>query len=420
MKKYLVLLCTLAVLVTACKKENGNRLPTVNFSQTFLNIYKEASLDVKVRLDRPAGTALSIPIITSGDAVIDRDFSLSSHYAEFAADDTETIITVTDLGLTPGKNITLTLQSGPKWNIGAKSVTVISLDTQQRLIYSFEASEAVVLESYIANVTLTGVEDGNAFVAAEDLTIPLSVTGEGAAHIQAGEILVKAGESKGSATITLSDPNFSGSSAAILKVDGSAARYIPGDKPEILLLIRGLQTPEKLLGKWTFDHIYDQETIELFAMEDEVDVSDFLENTGFELTFSDDGNGGVTLSATRGSDFSAFFLENSPIVLATPKNYAAGGILVGKYSVQESNMYIDDECNAGAQVWTYYSIRANRKFSKTETEEGDCVIAFRLTADNDLEMQFREFDLSRFEGTLWGSSFDAEMFGFASLFKKVL
>ena len=280
MKKLFVLLCALTVLATACMKENGNGLPTVSFRQTFHNIYTDASLDIKVRLDRPAGAALSIPIITSGDAVIDRDFSLSSHYAEFAADETETIITVTDLGLTQGKNITLTLQNGPKWNIGAKNVTVISLDTQQRLIYSFSASEAVVPESYIATVTLTGVEDGNAFVASEDLTIPLAVTGEGASLIQAGDILVKAGESKGSATITLSDPNFSGSSAAILKVDGSAARYIPGDKPEILLFIRGVQTTGKLLGKWAFDHIYDQETIELFAMEDEVDVSDFLENTG--------------------------------------------------------------------------------------------------------------------------------------------
>ena len=83
-------------------------------------------------------------------------------------------------------------------------------------------------------------------------------------------------------------------------------------------------------------------------------------------------------------------------------------------------MFEAEETGAKSQVWTYYKIDANRAFSKTQKAVSNSVIAFRLTEQGGLDMQFRDYDTPPFGTVYWWDpqSFDADMFGFASLFKK--
>ncbi len=416
MKRFLFALAVTALAVS-CNKED--KTVYAEFGQKFYTIYANGSLQIDIHLSRASSIPISIPVLTSGTADIGADFNISGQEVTFQPGETKSYLTIDNLALTANKSISLLLGNGEGYELGTNYSTFISQDEQEALVYSFMEKEAVLLESYIATIVLTGTVSKSDFKATEMLSIPLVADGEGADEIIVGNVTIAPGENKGMARISLKKADFSGNSIARLRVAPEASRYIPttDETCDLLLQIRGLQTPDRFLGKWSFDHIYDLETIELFAMEDEVDLSGFLENEGFTMEFKDiDGN--VTLTTSRNSDYSAYFLESSPIQLTTPKNYASDGILTGKYTVQESNMYIYSELSDGQQVWTYYSIIANKKFSKTEIETSPCVIAFRLTLNGDLQMQFREYDLSRFKDGAWGSSFDGELFGFASLFKK--
>ena len=75
----------------------------------------------------------------------------------------------------------------------------------------------------------------------------------------------------------------------------------------------------------------------------------------------------------------------------------------------------------GYEVHTnmYYSLSsANRAFSATEEQLGSSTIVFTIV-DKGLAVEFRDYDKPPFGENWWSTNkFDADMFGFASLFTK--
>ena len=418
MRKLIWMIAAAAALLVSCNKEAS--LPTAEFGQNFYTVYARSTTDVTVSLSSPAASEVNVPIIASGDAVKGTDFTLSSDYAVFAAGEKETVITVTDLGLTADKSVTLTLGAGSGYQIGTKYVTIVSLDEKESLIYSFKTADAVLLESYVVTLSLSGTTSGDDFKATEDLTIPLTLSGDGASALSVGSVTVKAGESEGTGTISLKDAGFSGNTVAVVTVDPEAARYLPGETSSVLLQVRGLQTPDKLLGSWTFDKVYDLEEMELWFAEMEDDPEALpTHNNGFTLTFAKEG-GDVVVTPSGEGDFNHFF-RKSKVSLAEPVNMVAGGIKLGKYSTEEGNMFISEEAETYQQNTYYLLETANLAFSPLSEELGSAHIVFRITPDGDLCTEFREYKNADEFGMMWwdgGTKFDPDMFGFASLFKK--
>ena len=417
MKRFLCIFAILA-LALSCAKEG--KMVTAEFGQTFYTIYSQSTLDVPVSLDRSSSQEIRIPIMVSGDAAKNVDFSLSSDYAVFAPGETQTILTVTDLGLTPEKSITLSLGAANGVKIGTKYVTIISLDEKESLVYSFKTSDAILLESYTVSLELSGTTSGTDFKANEDLTIPLVASGDGAAEIIVGALTVKTGENKGSASIQLKNLDFSGNVSATISVDPSANRYIPGDISSVSLQVRGLQTPDKLLGTWAFSEVYDLEEMELWFVEYEDDPDELpTHNEGFTLTFAKEG-ADVILTPGNTGDFAKFF-RRSKVTLSNPVNMTTGGIKLGAHSTEENNMFISETAET-YQFNTYYLLeKANLAFSADSEEIGSARIIFRITPNGDLCTEFREYNNADEFGMMWwdgGTKFDPDMFGFASLFKK--
>lgn len=425
MKRIVSLLFAAALLATACNKES--RLPEVGFAETFYSIYAGGTVDVTVKLSSPAGTALSVPVLVTGEAAIDKDFSLSSHYAEFAPGERSTVITVTDLHLTAEKSITLTIQAGDAYRTGAKNVTIISLDEGETLVYNFSSTSAVLYEKVQVTLTVEGIETRKNYRAPRDLVIPLSIKGNEKGYVipPEGEVVIREGTASAILEFTPADnipEDMPEDVTVLVSVDGD--RFIPGDNGALSIKVEsGIQVPSRLLGKWVFDHIYDLEELEMWFEEGEEDLSLFpFNNTDFTLEFTEEGNGIILLTPGKTGDFAAYFTETTPVILTTPKNYSAEGTVLGKYTVSEINMFEAEETGAtDPQIWTYYLIDANRAFSKSTKSVGNSVIAFRLTEDGDLDMQFRDYDTPPFGTVYWWSDthFDADMFSFASLFKKV-
>lgn len=423
MKKFLCLLAAAAALAVSCNKE-GN-LVTAEFGQTFYTIYSHGSVDVPVSLSKAAAGEIKIPIMVSGDAAKNVDFSLSSDYAVFASGETGTVITVTDLDLTPDKSVTLTLGAASGVKIGTKYVTVIKLDAEEKLICNFTTSGGTLYEKLTATLTVEGVTSGKAYKAPEFLHIPVKLVGNeaGYAKVAAEEFVIPKGASSATLDILPADnipEDLPNDVKVVIKPDGE--RFIQGDTGTYTVKIEsGIQIPARLVGKWVFDHIYAQEELEMWLEEGEEDLTLFpFNNEGFTLEFTEEEDGTVTLTPGTTGDYAAYFTEATPIVLTTPKNISSEGIVLGKYTVQEINMFEAEETGAKSQVWTYYLIKANRAFSKSKKSVGDSVIAFRLTGNGGLDLQFRDFDTPPFGTVYWwdGEKFDPDMFGFATLFTK--
>lgn len=419
-----------AASLASCQDDST---PTIEFDRVLYTVYQKGSVDVTLTVSEPAATELNIPLLFSGNAEKGTDYEVSSETVTIAAGETSGQVTISDNGLTEDKQISLGFTVPSGYNLGAKLVAVVAPDMQEGLVYSFSTSKGYALESYVATVNVTGTVSGKDFKATEDITVPLRLTGEGASNLSfvhdeqgIAEVMsqayavIKAGASKATVKLSVAD-GFSGDAEAVLSVNTeSNSRFIPGDNDALSISVRGLQTPDKLVGTWKYSYMYDQEEMEYWFSEYEDDIDALpTHNEGFSLTFTKESDGSVTLTPSGSGDFANFF-RKATVTLSEPKNPTSKSILLGKYSVLDQQMFVAEALGAPNQENTYYKLSsANRAFSKDTETLGEAVVVFRLT-DEGLSMEFRDYDEPPF-GEMWAdgwTKFDPDMFGFASLFVK--
>ncbi len=418
MKRFLTFLAAACVVaLSSCQREPA---PELQFSQALYTAYTGGGeVEVVLQISKSQEADLSIPAIFSGSAVKGTDYTVSADAFSIRRGQTSGTITIKNISLTEEKQVSITFNAPAGCTAGVRNTAVVAPDDKEMLICSFTATQAVVLESYIATVDVTGATTGSDFKASERIELPLKVTGSGASEIAAGKIIIEAGQSKGRAEINLANKSFSGEAVAALSFE-SGGRVLPGDNDELLLLIRGLQTPDKLIGTWKFAEVYDLEEMELWFMEMEDDPDELpTHNDGFVLTFAKEGSD-VYVTPSGSGDFNKFF-RKAKVSLATPVNMTSSGIKLGQYSTDEANMFVSEVAEKYQQN-TYYELdKANLDFSADSETIGKAKIVFRITPDGDLAMEFRQYDNADCFGMMWwddGSKFDPEMFGFASRFTR--
>lgn len=230
--------------------------------------------------------------------------------------------------------------------------------------------------------------------------------------------MLKAGST--SATVKFTVPaNYSDDKAAILSINSDEdSRFIAGDNGSVSLAVRGLQTPDKLIGTWKFSKVYDLDELNSWFSDygDDIDALP-THNDGFTLTFAKESDGSVTVTPGGNGDFSNFF-RKATVSLSEPKNITPNPVILGKYTTYELNMFYENTNNI-YQVNTYYELSsANRAFSSSKETSGKAVVVFSVT-DDGLNVEFRDYDKPPFGETWWDNDdFQPEMFGFASLFTK--
>ena len=427
-KRILTIIAATAAAISSVSCSEDAK-PTVEFGKSLYTIYSHGEADVKIYLSEPAPATLSVPLILAGNAEEGTDYTISSKTVSIAAGETEGTVTVSDISLSEEKQISLSFTAPSGYIAGVRNVAVVAPDAQEALVYSFQYQKADVLEGYVARINITGAVSGRDVVTSEDIAIPISVSGEGSGDIVfmpesktqplvSPCAILPAGETSATIRFKAAD-GFSGSSAVLLSVDtDQAPRFIPGDNEGMILNIKGLQTPDKLIGTWAFKEIYDLEEMELWFLEME-DDPDLLptHNDSFTLTFAKESDGSISVTPSGSGDFNNFF-RKATVTLTSPVNMTAGGYLLGDYSTSESNMFMA-EAGIPEQINTYYKLSsANRAFSSSSEAIGPATVVFALLEDG-LHVEFRDYEQPPF-GEMWwdGTKFDPDMFGFASLFVK--
>lgn len=450
-KKFMtfVTVAVAALSLASCEKEGGKETPVLEFEKILYTVYDKGTVDVVIKSNVAVAEDVTIPVTFSGEAEKGVDYKIVARDDkgnEIAAEDVVTIeagktagaITVKNISLSEKKQISVSFAVPEGYAAGTKKTAVVAPDSQEALVYSFQMARGYALESFVTTIKVTGTVSGTDFKAAEDITIPLSLTGEGASVLQFVEeketeggasttsiaapvgpyAVLKAGQT--SATVKFTVPEgYSGDKEALLAVDSDAdSRFIEGGATEtVSIAVRGLQTPDKLVGTWKFSKVFSTEElvsnwVELFEI-DESEVP--CKNDGFTLTFTKEDDGSVKLSPAGNGDFANFFRE-ATVTLGAPINQTKPSIVLGKHTSLDCNMFIQaDPDGTPYQYDTYYKLSsANRAFSAESESLGEATIIFNLT-DKGLVVEFRDYDGDYVE--LYGG-FDPDFFSIPSLFVK--
>ena len=447
-KKFMtfVTVAVAALSLASCEKEGGKETPVLEFEKILYTVYDKGTVDVVIKSNVAVAEDVTIPVTFSGEAEKGVDYKIIARDDkgnEIAAEDVVTIeagktagaITIKNISLSEKKQISVSFAVPEGYAAGTKKTAVVAPDSQEALVYSFQMARGYALESFVTTIKVTGTVSGTDFKAAEDITIPLSLTGEGASVLQFVEegadtksiaapskgpyAVLKAGQN--SATVKFTVPEgYSGDKEALLAVDSDAdSRFIEGGATEtVSIAVRGLQTPDKLVGTWKFSKVFDKATIiELWADPDllATDESELpIHNEGFTLTFTKEDDGSVKLTPGGTGDFTKFF-RTAIVTLGEPVNQTKPSIILGKHTSYDCNMFIqNDPDGTGYQFDTYYKLSSvNRAFSADVETLGESTIIFNLT-DNGLVVEFRDYE-DEFVEIL---GFDPDFNSFPSLFVK--
>ena len=407
---------TLALFSVACS-EDGKI--TVEFEKTLYTVHGGGSVDIAVNVSEPAASDISIGLLFSGSASADK-YAASFDTVTIPAGETTGTVTISDIRISQEEQIVVGIVSCPSgYTPGAKSVTIVTVDAEELLVCSFATTSDNAIGSYRARIDVSGAVSGKDLSLNEDVVIPLTASGAAASYLNFGgepHALLKAGDKVAIAEFSL-NPGFEEGAEVKLSIKEGEDRILIGNNETITLKLYGAEIPEALLGTWTFDHVFDIEEVEEFFSEMEDDITLLpTHNEGFTLTFEKDNAGIITVTPNDKGDFAKFF-RTATVTPTEPINYSSEGTVTGMNTVSEINMFMAME-DYDVHTCSYYKLsEANRAFSSEVETLGEAVVIFTLV-EGGLQVEFRDYDTPPFGEMWWDSEFDADMFGFASLFVK--
>ena len=407
---------TLALFSVACS-EDGKI--TVEFEKTLYTVHGGGSVDIAVNVSEPAASDISIGLLFSGSASADK-YAASFDTVTIPAGETTGTVTISDIRISQEEQIVVGIVSCPSgYTPGAKSVTIVTVDAEELLVCSFATTSDNAIGSYRARIDVSGAVSGKDLSLNEDVVIPLTASGAAASYLNFGgepHALLKAGDKVAIAEFSL-NPGFEEGAEVKLSIKEGEDRILIGNNETITLKLYGAEIPEALLGTWTFDHVFDIEEVEEFFGEMEDDITLLpTHNEGFTLTFEKDDAGIITVTPNDKGDFAKFF-RTATVTPTEPINYSSEGIVTGMNTVSEINMFMAME-DYDVHTCSYYRLsEANRAFSSEVETLGEAVVIFTLV-EGGLQVEFRDYDTPPFGEMWWDPDFDADMFGFASLFVK--
>ena len=418
MKRTIAILAAAVVCAAACTKLG---IPTIEFASLTGNIYLgtvSTPVEIKTNLASESDATASVRISYIGSSLKE----LASVEQSVTVPAGETSVTL-DVPNRPEElaedeivtSIKLTFTALPAGYVpGAKAICLLSPSTSEALICSFAYEEADLIESLRVKVSISGSLSGKDWTANGDMSIPVEFSGEGSKYISSnGLVEVLSGENSGTLEIKAKEGIHDLNAPLGISLAGEEG-VIAGDIETMLVTVRGIPTIETLGGEWKFVEIVNKEDLE-YCYEDVLELCP-IHNEGFSLSFSSK-DGGIVLSPSATGDFANYYRECS-ISNCEPKNMVAKGVVLGSCSSEEENMFVMPIYSRPTQEIYYKLPSVNRSFDNSAESLGEGVISLTFLSDDEIIVSIHDYDEPGF--ALWweDGKFDAEMLGFASLFRR--
>ena len=417
MKRTIAILAAAVACAAACTKLG---IPTIEFASLTGNIYLgtvSTPVEIKTNLASESDATASVRISYIGSSLKE----LASVEQNVTVPAGETSVTL-DVPNRPEElaedeivtSIKLTFTALPAGYVpGAKAICLLSPSTSEALICSFAYEEADLIESLRIKVNISGSLSGKDWTANGDMSIPVEFSGEGSKYISSdGLVEVLSGENSGTLEIKAKEGIHDLNAPLGISLAGEGV--IAGDVETMLVTVRGIPTIETLGGEWKFVEIVNKEDLE-YCYEDVLELCP-IHNEGFSLSFSSK-DGGIVLSPSATGDFANYYRECS-ISNCEPKNMVAKGVVLGSCSSEEENMFVMPIYSRPTQEIYYKLPSVNRSFDNSAESLGEGVISLSFLSDDEIIVSIHDYDEPGF--ALWweDGKFDAEMLGFASLFRR--
>lgn len=417
MKRTIAILAAAVACAAACTKLG---IPTIEFASLTGNIYlgtESTPVEIKTNLASESDATASVRISYIGSSLKE----LASVEQSVTVPAGETSVTL-DVPNRPEElaedeavtSIKLSFTALPAGYVpGAKAICLLSPSTSEALICSFAYEEADLIESLRVKVSISGSLSGKDWTANGDMSIPVEFSGEGSKYISSdGLVKVLSGEKSGMLEIKAKEGIHDLNAPLGISLAGEGV--IAGDVETMLVTVRGIPTIETLGGEWKFVEIVNKEDLE-YCYEDVLELCP-IHNEGFSLSFSSK-DGGIVLSPSATGDFANYYRECS-ISNCEPKNMVAKGVVLGSCSSEEENMFVMPIYSRPTQEIYYKLPSVNRSFDNSAESLGEGVISLSFLSDDEIIVSIHDYDEPGF--ALWweDGKFDAEMLGFASLFRR--
>ena len=418
MKRTIAILAAAVVCAAACTKLG---IPTIEFASLTGNIYLgtvSTPVEIKTNLASESDATASVRISYIGSSLKE----LASVEQSVTVPAGETSVTL-DVPNRPEElaedeavtSIKLSFTALPAGYVpGAKAICLLSPSTSEALICSFAYEEADLIESLRIKVSISGSLSGKDWAANGDMSIPVEFNGEGSKYISSdGLVKVLNGEKSGMLEIKAKEGIHDLNAPLGISLAGEGV--IAGDVETMLVTVRGIPTIETLGGEWKFVEIVNKEDLE-YCYEDVLELCP-IHNEGFSLSFSSK-DGGIVLSPSATGDFANYYRECS-ISNCEPKNMVAKGVVLGSCSSEEENMFVMPIYSRPTQEIYYKLPSVNRSFDNSAESLGEGVISLSFLSDDEIIVTIHDYDKPGFAFKWWDDAkFDAEMLGFASLFRR--
>ena len=266
MKNIISIACLLlSMCFVACNDDDSEEKgPQLAFSKLIYTLDAENPLEVEIQVSEPVQANTSVKFNVRGVAVQGEEYELSADEFVIPAGESTASITVTPKNnFEGGKTIKLELSPVEGYVLGEYNFTLIEVLTKGQLICAFAEENYVLPGELEVRMNAKDANTGKYFSASTDTKVPFIVGKHSTAieHVHYEFVdnpdkmfVIPAKKSYGTIKSKFLKWEEGKTTLFLLVPDGND-RVLPGDVDQTEIYIKGMTTPDRLVGKWAFKEV---------------------------------------------------------------------------------------------------------------------------------------------------------------------
>ena len=266
MKNIISIACLLlSMCFVACNDDDSEEKgPQLAFSKLIYTLDAENPLEVEIQVSEPVQANTSVKFNVRRAAVQGEEYELSADEFVIPAGERTASITVTPKNnFEGGKTIKLELSPVEGYVLGEYNFTLIEVLTKGQLICAFAEENYVLPGELEVRMNAKDANTGKYFSASTDTKVPFIVGKHSTAieHVHYEFVdnpdkmfVIPAKKSYGTIKIKFLKWEEGKTTLFLLVPDGND-RVLPGDVDQTEIYIKGMTTPDRLVGKWAFKEV---------------------------------------------------------------------------------------------------------------------------------------------------------------------
>lgn len=377
----------------ACDNEDREEKgPELVFSELIYTLDPENPLEIEIQVSEPVKANTSVKFNVRGAAVRGEEYELSADEFVIPTGESSARITVTPKNnFGQVKTIKLELHPVDGYVLGEYNFTLIEVLAKGQLICAFAEENYVLPGEVTIRMDAKDANTGKYFSANTNTKIPFLV-GENSTAIEHvhyefvdnpnKEFVIPAKKNYG--TIKIKFLKWEeGKTTLFLLVPEASGRFLPGDIDQTEIYVKGMTTPDRLVGKWAFKEATSIEYLRVNNWYGGPEEVANLPENNLPTDILEFVDGGTKLKVHATGDMAKYFRDCNVKFLREQQLFLYESVVVGQPPIVTASMLELSQ--------------ANVNFSATKEKLRAVQVGFRLLDDNEtLEVTVLDYEPTDF------------------------